>query len=167
MKQVEHVTHDSIPPVYDENSCILILGSIPSKKSREASFYYMHPQNRFWKILETVFQEKITAKKEFILKHHIALWDTIASCDILGASDASIKNVIPNDIAKLVRKTKIKKIFTAGATAEKYYRKYIYPELKMESIRLSSTSPANCQKSLQDLVEEWKIIRETLEEGKL
>ena len=165
MKKLEHVTHENIPPVYDENSKLLILGSMPSRKSREAYFYYMHPQNRFWKILEILFQEKIIDKKEFVLKKKIALWDTIASCDIIGASDASIKNVIPNDIVGLVKKSNIKQIVTAGASAEKYYRKYIFPELKMESIRLSSTSPANCQKSLESLVEEWSIILKFLEEG--
>lgn len=160
---MEHVTHENIPPFFDQNSEILILGSMPSKKSREAKFYYMHPQNRFWKILSAIFEEEITDKKEFLKKHHIALWDTIASCDILGASDASIKNVIPNDIAKLVKQTKIKHIFTAGKTADKYYQKYTYLDLKMPAICLPSTSPANCRISFDQMIEEWKIIRNYLQ----
>lgn len=155
---MEHVTHEKIPPIYNSDSQILILGSMPSKKSREAEFYYMHPQNRFWKVLEAIFDEKIIDKKEFLLRRKIALWDTIASCDIKGASDASIKNVIPNDIAGLVKKSNIKTIFTAGKTAEKYYRKFIYPNLKIESILLPSTSPANAQKTLDNLIKDWKII---------
>ncbi len=157
---MEHVTHENIPPVYDKDSKILILGSMPSKKSREAKFYYMHPQNRFWKTLESVYQEEIFEKTEFLKKHQIALWDVIASCDINGASDSSIKNVIPNDIAKIVKNSQITKIFTAGKTAEKYYRKYIYPDLQMESICLPSTSPANCRISFEKIAEEWKIIQE-------
>lgn len=159
---MEHVSHENIPPVFDENSRILILGSMPSKKSREANFYYMHPQNRFWKILETIFEEKIENKEEFLHRHHIALWDMVASCDITGASDASIKNVIPNDIASLVKQTKIKHIYTAGKTAEKYYRKYTYPDLKIESICLPSTSPANCAISMDKMIASWSVIKNDL-----
>ncbi len=161
---MEHVTHDKIPPYFNEESEILILGSMPSKKSREAAFYYMHPQNRFWKILEVIYEEKIKDKKEFLKKHHIALWDMIASCDICGASDSSIKNVIPNDITAFLQKTKIKQIFTAGKTAEKYYRKYTYPILKMESICLPSTSPANCRIPFEELAKTWRIIKEYVKE---
>lgn len=164
MNKLEHVTHDNIPACFDENSQILILGSMPSRKSREAAFYYMHPQNRFWRILESLFNEEIKDKKAFLKKHHIALWDTIASCDINGASDASIKNVVPNDIASLIQKTKIKQIFTAGKTAEKYYQKYSYPILKMESICLPSTSPANCRVPFDELVSEWNIIKKYIKE---
>jgi len=161
---MEHVTHDRIKPVFAANSKILILGSMPSRKSREAAFYYMHPQNRFWKILSILFNETIIDRKEFVLRHQIALWDVIASCDIKGASDASIKNVVPNDIKSLLPKTKITQIFTAGKTAEKFYRKYIYPDLKMESICLPSTSPANCRISMDEILKEWSIIKEYLTE---
>ncbi|MCI8394829.1 MAG: DNA-deoxyinosine glycosylase [Bacilli bacterium] len=157
---MEHVSHDQIPPFFDSNSKILILGSMPSRKSREAKFYYMHPQNRFWKILENVFEEKIINKKAFLKKHHIALWDTISSCDIKGASDASIKNVVPNDITSLLAKTQIKVIFTAGKTAEKYYQKYTYPKTKRNTICLPSTSPANCRITMEEICESWKQIRE-------
>lgn len=159
---MEHVTHDDVLPVFDEFSKILILGSMPSRKSREAGFYYMHPQNCFWKILEIIFEEKIIDKKSFLKKHHIALWDIIASCDIEGASDSSIKNVIPNNIEELVKKTKITQIFTAGRTAEKYYQKYGFPKLKMPSICLPSTSPANCQINLESMIKSWSIIKEYL-----
>lgn len=159
---MEHVTHEKIKPVFDQDSKILILGSIPSKKSREKKFYYMHPQNRFWTILEILFEEKIEDKEEFLRRHHIALWDTIYSCDIKGASDSSIKNVVPNDIVNLVKKTKIKQIFTAGKTAEKYYQKYTYPKLKMKSICLPSTSPANCAVKMDTMIASWSIIKEYL-----
>lgn len=160
---MEHVSHENIPPIFDENSKILILGSMPSRKSREAKFYYMHPQNRFWKILSTIFEEPIEDKKAFLKRRNIALWDTISSCDIAGASDASIKNVVPNDIASLIKNSHIQTIFTAGKTAEKYYRKYTYPNLKMESTCLPSTSPANCRISFDDIVKEWNIVKEYLD----
>lgn len=163
---MEHVTHENIPPFFDENSQILILGSMPSPKSREAGFYYMHPQNRFWRVLSAIFEEEIIDKKDFLKRHHIALWDTIFSCDIFGASDASIKNVIPNDITSLISKTNIKHIFTAGKTSEKFYRKYSYPKLQMDSICLPSTSPANCRISFTNLLEEWSIIKEYLKDEK-
>ncbi|MCI8575880.1 MAG: DNA-deoxyinosine glycosylase [Bacilli bacterium] len=161
---MEHVTHDDVLPIYDENSKILILGSMPSKKSREAKFYYAHPQNRFWKVLETVLNDKINNKKEFILKHHIALWDVIYSCDITASSDASIKNVIPNDITTILESSSIKAIFTNGKTAEKYYQKYLYPKTHLKSICLPSTSPANCRLSSNQLEKEWAIIKEYLKD---
>lgn len=155
---MEHVTHDDIKPVYNEHSQILILGSMPSKKSREAKFYYAHPQNRFWGILAKLFQESIVDKRNFVLKHNIALWDVISACDIEASSDASIKNVIPNDLSKILNTSPIKAIFTNGKTAEKYYQKYIYPLTKISSICLPSTSPANCRIKEEQLIEEWSTI---------
>lgn len=155
---MEHVTHDDVKPVYNEHSQILILGSMPSKKSREAKFYYAHPQNRFWRILAKLFQESIVDKRNFVLKHNIALWDVISACDIEASSDASIKNVIPNDLTKILNTSPIKAIFTNGKTAEKYYQKYIYPLTKISSICLPSTSPANCRIKEEQLIEEWSTI---------
>ena len=159
---MEHVTHDDVKPVYNEHSQILILGSMPSKKSREAKFYYAHPQNRFWGILAKLFQESIVDKRNFVLKHNIALWDVISACDIEASSDASIKNVIPNDLTKILNTSPIKAIFTNGKTAEKYYQKYIYPLTKISSICLPSTSPANCRIKEEQLIEEWSTILKNL-----
>lgn len=131
---------------------------MPSKKSREAKFYYAHPQNRFWGILAKLFQESIVDKRNFVLKHNIALWDVISACDIEASSDASIKNVIPNDLTKILNTSPIKAIFTNGKTAEKYYQKYIYPLTKISSICLPSTSPANCRIKEEQLIEEWSTI---------
>lgn len=147
------------PPVFDENSKILILGSIPSIKSREEGFYYMHPKNRFWKVLEEVFQEEISNKKDFCLQHGIALWDTCASCEIHASSDASIKNIVPNDLSVILKKAKIKQIFTTGKKAHDIYQKYLFPIYKKEDICLSSTSPANARKGVEDLVLEYQILK--------
>lgn len=147
-----------LPPVFDENSKVLILGSLPSVKSRKVGFYYMHPQNRFWRVLEEIFKEKIEDKKEFCLIHHIALWDTCASCEITSSSDASIKNIVPNDLSLILEKANIVQIFTTGKKAHEIYQKYLYPVYKKEDICLSSTSPANAKKKLEDLVEEYKKI---------
>ncbi|MCM1262274.1 MAG: DNA-deoxyinosine glycosylase [Butyrivibrio sp.] len=150
----------NIPPLYDENSEILILGSFPSVKSREAQFFYNHPQNRYWKVMAAVYEspvpESIEEKKALMLSNHAAMWDVIASCDILGSSDSSIKNVIPNDIGRLLNETKIARIYTNGGTAHKYYQKYIKGQTKMEDIILPSTSPANAQWSLERLIVAWK-----------
>lgn len=150
----------NIPPLYDEKAKILILGSFPSVKSREGQFFYHHPQNRYWKVMAAVLQcqapETIEEKKQMILSHHVAMWDVIASCEIMGSSDSSIKNVIPNDIGKLLQETEIDKIYTNGGTAHKYYRKYIYKRIGKEDIVLPSTSPANAAWSLERLTEVWK-----------
>ena len=158
---MEHITHP-IPPFYDEDSRILILGSFPSVKSREQMFFYGHPQNRFWKVVASVFTDKVPVtipeKKAFLIKHHIALWDVIASCDIEGSSDASINKVKANDISIILDKSKIRRIIVNGKTAEKYYIKYIEPELNRKAVCLPSTSPANAAWSLERLISEWRQI---------
>lgn len=151
--------YHNIPPVYDKNSKILILGSFPSVKSREAQFFYSHPQNRFWKVLSAVLgcECPVTTeeKKAMLLSHNIAVWDVIGSCEITGSSDASIRAVVPNDIAGLVAKTSITHIFTNGATSSNMYKRYCCNRVGIEAVRLPSTSPANASYSLEKLTAEW------------
>lgn len=152
--------------LYNENSKILILGSFPSVKSREQGFFYGHPQNRFWKVLSTVLNQplptSIDEKKEFILNNKIALWDVIASCEIKGSSDSSIKNVVPNNINEILNNSKVKTIFTNGKLAFNLYNKYIFEKTNIAAISLPSTSPANAAFSLDRLCDEWKIISKHL-----
>lgn len=151
------------PPVYDLHSEILILGSFPSVKSREVMFYYGHPQNRFWKIMESLYGvklENVEDKKRFLLSHHIALWDSIASCRIQGSSDSSITDVVVNDLSLILKSAQIKKIFCNGKKSYQYYAKYLQKQTGMEAICLLSTSPANAVFQLPQLVEQWKIIDE-------
>lgn len=156
--------HHNIPPIYDDKSYILILGSFPSVKSREAQFFYHHPQNRFWKVLASLYQYSplitIEDKKTFLLQHHIALWDVIQSCDIKGSSDSSIENVVVNNINDLLQKCHIQYIYTNGKKAHQLYQKYCLPITHQEDICLPSTSPANATYSIERLIEEWKIIRQ-------
>ena len=116
-----------IAPLYDEKSEILILGSFPSVKSREQKFFYGHPQNRFWPLWAHLFSEKrpetVGEKRDFALRHHIAMWDVLASCTISGSADSTIKNVTANDIRPILETADIKNIFVNGKTAEKYYIK--------------------------------------------
>lgn len=154
----------NLKPVYNENSKVLILGSLPSLKSREIGFYYSHPQNRFWKTLERVYGEKIgtsiNERKEFVLKHNIALFDVIKSCDINSSSDSSIKNIVPNNISTILKETKIEVIFTTGKKAYDLYNKHIFPKTKIEAVYLPSTSPANCPKGIEEkLYDTYKEIR--------
>ena len=155
-----------IPPLYDGNSKILILGSFPSVKSREAMFFYGHPQNRFWKVIASVLGDDIPQtvdeKKNLLLKNNIALWDVIASCDIIGSSDASIKNAIANDIEPILENSNIKQIFTNGKTAQSLYDKYIFPRCKITAVTLPSTSPANAAWSFERLTSAWQILKEYL-----
>ncbi len=158
----EHITHP-IAPVWDKNSKVLILGSFPSVKSRENGFFYGHKQNRFWKVLAAVFDcpvpETIEEKKRLLLQNGAALWDVIASCDITGSADSSIKNAKPNDILPIIMKSKITAVFVNGNTAAKLYEKYLFPVTKIKAAVLPSTSPANARFTLEMLVERWKVIQ--------
>ena len=155
------VTHE-FPALYDRDSRVLLLGSIPSPKSREQGFYYGHPQNRFWKVLAAVLGESvpetIPQKKAMLKKHHIALWDVLESCTIVGASDTSIEDVVPNKISKLVQATHVERIFCTGATAHKLFQKYCAQDAGMDAEKLPSTSPANCAVSFEKLVEAYRKI---------
>ena len=152
-----------IPPVYDEHSRILILGSFPSVKSREAQFFYGHPQNRFWRVVAAVFEdafpETVAERRAFLLRHGIAVWDVIQSCDIVGSSDASIKNVTVNDLRVILDAASIGQIYVNGKTAEKMYRKYTQSSVDREAVVLPSTSPANAAWNLERLIEAWRVIR--------
>ncbi len=153
-------------PIYDNKSKILILGTMPSIKSRANKFYYSNPTNRFFKIMEALFNTKLLNnddKKAFLLKNKIALWDVCKECDILASSDSSIKNIIPNDISIILKSSPIKAIFTTGKTAYKLYQKYIFPTTKIEAIYLPSTSSANASYSLNKLINEYHIILKYLE----
>lgn len=152
------------PPLYDKDSKILVLGSFPSVKSREQLFFYGHHQNRFWKVTAAVFEadvpKSIEDKKAFLHKNHIALWDVIASCDIEGSADSTIRNVVPNDLDAIIKNSKVKRIFVNGKTAEKYYNKYTKDKLGRAAVCLPSTSPANAAWSIERLVGAWRIINE-------
>lgn len=154
------------PPLYDGNSKILILGSFPSVKSREQQFFYGHPQNRFWRVLAEIFScpvlKSIKEKRCFLLGHSIALWDVIASCEIEGSADSSIKSVVPNDLTPILNAADIKKIFVNGRTAEKCYNKYTKNVINKDAVCLPSTSPANAAWSLQRLIDAWSVIKSEL-----
>ena len=152
-----------IAPVYDENSRVLVLGSFPSVKSREEMFFYGHPQNRFWRVTAAVFgaetPQTVADKREFLLSHGIALWDVLASCDIEGSADSTIKNAVPNDLSPIFAAAKIEKIFVNGKASEKYYNKYLKKTLGREAVCLPSTSPANAAWSAERLAEAWRLIK--------
>lgn len=153
-----------IPALYNEHSRILILGSFPSVKSREAMFFYGHPQNRFWKVISAVFAQAepatIDEKREFVLNNHIALWDVIGSCDIDGSADSTIKNVKANDLSQILNAANIHQIYVNGKTAERYYNRYIRPAINRDAVCLPSTSPANATWTLERLIDAWAIINE-------
>lgn len=157
----QSLTH-TFEPVCDEQSKVLILGTFPSVKSRENNFYYGHPQNRFWKVIAAVTGSEVPVtmeeKKQLLLANHIAVWDVIKSCDIIGSSDSSIKNVVANDIAGLLKKTNIKTIIANGATAERLYKTYAFPQTGIEIVKMPSTSPANAAWSLEKLCKEWENV---------
>lgn len=157
--QYEKAYHN-IAPVFDESSRILILGSFPSVKSREAQFFYGHPQNRFWKVIAALTDEAIPTsieeKRALLLKHHIAVWDVIASCDIEGSSDSSIKNAEINPLETLINAAPIEYIYCNGGKSYELYRKYCEKQLGKKAIKLPSTSPANAASSLEKLIEKWR-----------
>lgn len=152
----------TLPPVFDAHSRVLVLGSFPSPKSRELGFYYGHPQNRFWRALSAALGEPCPVtneqKRELVLRRRIALWDVIAECDIAGASDASIKNALPNDFSLIFRQCDIRAVFTVGKTAAALYKKFT----AKDSICLPSPSPANCALSTERLIEAFGALKEYL-----
>ena len=158
MSEYQLIMHE-FDPVFDGNSRILILGSFPSAKSREANFYYGHPRNRFWKILAEIYQvrvpETIPEKKALLLENHIALWDVIAQCEIKGSSDASIRNAVPTRLNVVLENAPIRQICCNGSTAYQLFHKYQENTCGQAAIRLPSSSPANAAWSLERLIEVW------------
>lgn len=161
MGSYERVRHE-FSPVYNENSRILILGSLPSVKSREQLFYYGHPQNRFWKVIAGLTGQPvpltISEKKELLLTQGIAVSDVIAECDIIGSSDSSIRNVVPMDLQEILENARIRRIYANGNTAKKLFERFQKKSCQRDIIGLPSTSPANAAYSLERLIEVWKCI---------
>ncbi len=160
---MEHVVH-TFPPVFDARSRVLIVGSLPSVKSREEGFYYGNPHNRFFRVVSTLLRMPLPQsneeKRELLLAGRIAVFDAIAECDIMGSSDASIKNARPNDFSMIFEIADIRQVFANGALAHKYYTKYVGG-----AVRLPSTSPANAAYSLERLVGAWSVVCPYLDEA--
>ncbi len=161
-----HIVHP-FGPLYDEKSTELILGSLPSVRSRAHNFFYGHPQNRFWPLLAALFGERapqtIEEKRDLALRRHIALWDTIYSCDIIGSSDSSIRSIVPTDLRPILSGSGVTRIFCNGRTSGLYYKKYQEKTLHIEATVLPSTSPANAAWTMEKLMEAWSVIREESE----
>lgn len=159
---METVLHP-LPPVWDQDSRVLILGTMPSPKSREAGFYYGHPRNRFWPVMAAIYGESVPMGTEerrcFCLRHNIALWDVLSSCEINGAEDSSIRHASPNPIEQILEHAPIASVFTTGQKAFSLYRKLCQSKTGREAICLPSTSPANCACSLEELISAYQIIR--------
>lgn len=171
----ESVVHE-IEPVWNSESRVLLLGTMPSPASRKAGFFYMHPQNRFWKVLPAVFGEKlaypnnspdresaIQERRQFLLRNKIALWDVLSSCSIEGAADSSIKNAVPNDFTQILENSKIRRVFCTGKTAFNLWNKFCGPryeeKFSLECDCLPSTSPANAAWSLEKLIEAYGAVK--------
>ena len=161
MSEYQYVEHE-FAPVYNEESQVLVLGSLPSVKSREQGFYYGHPRNRFWKVVAAVLgvPEPLTIeeKKRMLLAGHVAVYDVIRACEIIGSSDSSISNVTPTDLSKVLSTAPIRQIYANGATAAKLYHKYQEKITGRDIITLPSTSPANAAFSMERLAENWNCI---------
>lgn len=167
MPLLETVVHP-LKPVFASDARVLILGTMPSPKSREVRFYYGHPQNRFWRVMTAVLGEPALPltnadKAAMMQRHRIALWDVLHSCKIAGASDASIREPVANPIAGLIQCTAIRTVFTTGKRAHSLYEKLVYPETGLHATALPSTSPANCRMSLQELVAAYQCVRDASE----
>lgn len=154
----------SFDPVYCNTSKVLILGSYPSPKSFANGFYYGHKQNRFWPVISTitgqVCPQTNQQKQAFILQNNLALWDSIAYCQIKGASDASITNVVPNNINCILKKSQVKAIFCNGNASFKFYCQYCQEQTGISATKLPSTSSANARYSINDLIKNWSIIKD-------
>jgi hypoxanthine-DNA glycosylase len=158
MSRIDH----PFGPLYSDHSRILVLGSFPSIRSREQNFFYGHPQNRFWKVISAVFHEPlpqtVREKRDMILRNDLALWDSIASCEIAGSSDASIRNAEPNDISCILNNCSIEHIYCNGRKSHDLYCRYIEPQTGRRAECLPSTSPANARWTLERLIESWSVL---------
>ena len=167
MNEYTHVIHP-FPPLFDERATTLILGSLPSVKSREQNFFYGHPQNRFWPRLAALFGESaptaIEEKSALAKRHHIALWDSIYSCDVVGSGDGSIRNVTPTDLTPIFQTAKIARVFCNGRTSALYYAKYHEPKWGIPAVTLPSTSPANAAWTMDKLLDAWRIVADDRKE---
>ena len=163
MAGYQHISH-GFDPVYDEHSRVLVLGSFPSVLSRENRFYYGNPRNRFWRVMADVLGEKepatddIAAKRALLLRHGVALWDVIESCDVRGSSDASIRNVVPADVARITGVAPIRAVFCNGGTAGRLYARWLEPVTGLPAVTLPSTSPANAAWSAERLAARWREV---------
>lgn len=157
-----HETH-VLEAWFDNEARVLILGTLPSPKSREYGCYYGHPQNRFWRTVAAVYDEAVpqtvAERRNFARRHHMALWDVLASCDICGAQDSSIRNATPNDLSRILTAADIRAVFTTGQKAKQLYDRLIYPTLAKEAVALPSTSPANCAVGFEKLVEAYGVLK--------
>ena len=164
------VTH-IFPPAFDADSRVLILGTIPSPKSREVGYYYSHPQNKFWRMMAEILEEPVpqtvSEKEDFLARNHIALWDVLKSCRIKGADDGSIREAEPNDIREVLAQADIRAIFTTGTKAAQLYKRYCLPQTKREAIALPSTSPANCRfYTYEQIKDAYRVILDYLPKQK-
>ena len=170
MKQKPQQVVHPLQPIFDENSRVLILGTMPSPVSRQQAFYYGHPQNRFWRVLGQILDEPLpsdpSGKQALLLHRHIALWDVLASCTIQGAQDATIRQPVVNDFHLLFAKAPIQKVFTTGQKAKALFVRYC-SSYGFEPVALPSPSPANCAVSFEALCESWRQILPWLEEERL
>ena len=157
-KKAREIVHP-FPPLFDTRSRVLILGSFPSVKSREQMFFYGHPQNRFWRVMAAVLgceiPQTIPEKREMLLSHGVALWDSIARCEIAGSADVSISAVVPNDLSPIFAAAEIRQVFCNGKKSHEMYRRYLEAQTGREAICLPSTSPANAAWSLERLTRVW------------
>lgn len=163
--QTESVTHN-FAPIFDKNSKVLMLGTMPSPKSREVGFYYGHPRNRFWKVMAQLCGEELPETKEektaFALRNKIAVWDVLAGCEIKGADDSSIRNPRANDLDVILKHADIRAVFTTGTKAAQLYKRYCFPQTGMAAFGLPSPSPANCSISDEALVQAYMVIKKYL-----
>lgn len=159
----ENFVEHTLEPIFDDNSKILILGTMPSPKSRQNNFYYGNPQNRFWRVMADILNEPLPQnnqqRKELMLSHGIALWDVLKSCTIDGADDSTIKNPVPNDLNIIISQTQIKTVFTTGKKAYSLYNRFCKKSTGIEAVSLPSTSPANCRHyTYEDILREYSVL---------
>ena len=159
MAKADSVTH-TFEPIFNNESKVLILGTFPSVKSREQQFYYGHPQNRFWRMLAAVYAEdapeSIAEKTSLLLRHHLALWDVIANCEIDGSADASVREAVPVDITRITDRAHITRVLCNGKLAGTLYARHLQPIMGIPALVLPSTSPANAIWTLPKLTDAWR-----------
>lgn len=151
----------SFKPVADENTKIMIIGSMPGEASLKAGQYYAYKYNQFWPLMTDLLSPSAPPasykeKLQMLLNNNIGLWDSLAVCKRAGSLDGNIKEEKPNDFKTLLKKyPKITTLLFNGQAAHKYFVKYFGMIDAVEYKLLPSTSPAAATKTLKQKRELW------------
>ncbi|MEC1177935.1 DNA-deoxyinosine glycosylase [Metasolibacillus meyeri] len=160
---------NSLPPIIDENTQVLILGSMPSVQSLEKQQYYGNTRNHFWPIIAAITEESIQEnyrqRIEVLKKKGIGLWDSIQSCERQGSLDANIRNEVANDFSWLFQQyPQVKAVLFNGAKSFEVFKKHIGLDILdgryYEKMPSTSPIPGKNIKTFEQKIQAWSTLKQ-------